>query len=54
MPAELYVGDVFDSSERLTLKPVKLWDMTKPRVIAKLSNRYETGTFHFVVHFQQP
>ena len=43
MPAELYVGDVLDTSESMNMKPVKLWDMRKPQPIAKLSNRYETG-----------
>ena len=43
MPAELYVGDVLDTSESVNMKPVKLWDMRKPQPIAKLSNRYEIG-----------
>ena len=43
MAAELHVGDVLQSSENMTMKPVKLWDMTKPRPIADLMNRYETG-----------
>ena len=42
MPAELYVGDVLDTSETMNMKPVKLWDMRKPQPIAQLSNRYET------------
>ena len=43
MTADLYVGDVLDSSECMTLKPVKLWDMSKPKPIAELRNRYEIG-----------
>ena len=43
MAAELYVGDVLDPLERMSMKPVKLWDMTRPRPIAELRNRYETG-----------
>ena len=43
---DLYVGDVLDSSESMTMKPVKLWDMSKPKPIAELlRNRYETGMF---------
>ena len=30
MPAELYVGDVSDTSEYMNMKTVKLWDMRKP------------------------
>ena len=37
MAAELYGGDVLQSSESMTMKPVKLWDMTKPRPIADLT-----------------
>ena len=43
MAPDLYVGDVLDSSESMTMKPVKLWDMSKPKPIAELRNRYETG-----------
>ena len=43
MAAEWYVGDILDSLETMTMKPVKLWDMSKPRPIAELRNRYETG-----------
>ena len=43
MAPDLYVGDVLDSSESMTMKPVKLWDMSKPKSIAELRNRYETG-----------
>ena len=43
MAPDLYVGDVLDSSESMTMKPVKLWDMSEPKPIAELRNRYETG-----------
>ena len=36
MAPDLNVGDVLDSSESMTMKPVKLWDMSKPKPIAEL------------------
>ena len=39
MTPDLYVGDVLRSSESMTMKSVKLWDMSKPKPIAELRNR---------------